>query len=250
MKSLFLHKNFAILESIMNKKFEIKKKDQFNKFVNSFLGNLFFCYCLIVAFALIIFSVVTLECEVLGTSMQPNLNEKGANKSDTVYVNRYNHDYEYGDIVVISTDNDPIIKRVLGLPNDLMDIVKDENNIYKLERNGEIISEEYILVNSGVSVPTYSQNGMDKAYERFQYLKNTNPELFNSEGKLIVGIDEIFVLGDNRAVSVDSATQGCFKMSKVQGIVEFIKYYGDSDFNFYWDYIIDGKFFYTIFNAI
>ena len=56
------------------------------------------------------------------------------------------------------------------------------------------------------------------------------------------------MLGDNRHVSVDSATLGTFTFDKINGKVELVKYAEDSDFSFYWSYIVDGKFIKTFVN--
>lgn len=217
------------------------------KILINVLGNLIFSYCLIVAVVLIMFSFVTIECDVNGTSMQPTLNVKGGEKSDIVFINKYDLDFDYGDIVVIRTDNEPIIKRVLGLSGDIIDIVLYDN-VYYLERNGEIIEESYIKYNSSITIPTYVQNGMDKTYLNWCELKESKPELFNEDGKMLVCENQIFVLGDNRAVSLDSSSHGTYAIDKVDGIVEKTLYYGESEFEFYWNYIVKGEFFYTIIN--
>ena len=123
----------------MRKFYNFKKKYfDFSSALN-LIGNIFFCYCIIIASALIIFSLMTIECEVTGSSMQPTLNRKGGNKSDIAYVNKLDHDYEYGDIVVIDlvdvigyvVSDEIVIKRVVGLPGDVIDIVNVDGQ-YKL----------------------------------------------------------------------------------------------------------------------
>ena len=75
--------------------------------------------------------------------MYPTLNSVSQTKNDIVFVNPYNKDLNYGDIVVVGLENENIIKRVVGLSGDTIDIVFDEYE-YKLERNGKIIVENYI----------------------------------------------------------------------------------------------------------
>ena len=176
-------------------------------------------------------------------------NKSSENKHDTVYINKYDKTYKYGDIIVISTTSDAIIKRIVGLPGDVIDFVRVDG-VYKLERNGEIIDEDsYILINNSPLIPTYSQNGMDTAYNlRWINLKEEKPELFNEHGKLVVGDSQVFALGDNRKVSIDSTYHGPFEMSAIQGVVENIKYYKESSFGFYWDYVVQGDFLITLFN--
>lgn len=233
-----------------------KFKEKFNKKTKSlksvwftFLGNLFFVYCLVACLGLILFSTVTIECRVTGSSMQPTLNGVDENKQDYVYVNTKNKDYNYGDVIVINVvwDNEPIIKRIIGMPGDKIDIVFVDNE-YKLERNGEIIEEEYIYIDRDPDTPTKMKNGMAKTRERLLGLKDSNPELFE-DGKYIVEDNEVFVLGDHRQVSIDSSKWGAFSLEDIVGKVENIRYYGDCIFTFYWNYIVKGEFIHTLVNC-
>ncbi len=216
----------------------------------NFIGNVFFVYSIIVALALITFSAVTIECEVFGSSMQPSLNQTGGNRHDTVYVNKFDREFGYGDIVVVKYQGyqDPIIKRVVGMAGDKIDIIQDTDGFFKLKRNGQVIQEEYIFVSERVSTPTYFQNGMNKTFANWGEQQATNPERFNIDGTMTVPNGCIFALGDNRAVSVDSSVLGYFDIESVSGKVEIIRYYGKSEIAFYWDYLVTGKFFVTLKN--
>lgn len=209
------------------------------------ISNFIFGFFILSALALMCFSLCIIECEVVGTSMQPNLNAKGGQKSDIAYVNKFDHDYEYGDIVVIEGAKEIIIKRVMGLPGDIIDIVKIEDE-FKFERNGQLIEEDYLKLNYNLSEERVV-NGMGSVYDKLQLLKTRKPELFEND-KLIVPENEIFVLGDNREVSSDSAINGPYSMSDVMGIVEDIRYYGEGEFEYVADYVLNGKFFKTIIN--
>lgn len=238
-------KGEKVKENIKFLKFN--KKDNLKILLN-FLGNLFFFYCIVVSLALILFSSITIECEVNGSSMYPTLNNNyGSNKNDVVFVNIYDKDVTYGDIVVVQTSKEKIIKRVVGMSGDEIDIVK-VNNEYLLERNGEIIKETYICQNINPSTPTLSQNGMDSTYLSFQGLKESNPLEFSLDGKYVVPKDSIFVLGDNRTVSQDSSYYGAFSIENLVGRVEYIKKFNESTLHFYYYYILEGKFFNTFFN--
>ncbi len=99
---------------------------------------------------------------------------------------------EYGDIIVLRRDNDtPLIKRVIGLPGDIISI--REGIVY---RNGVSLDEPYVR---GGFTPS---NGMSTAY--------TVPQ------------DGIFVLGDNRRESLDSRMlKDQIQMKDVVGVVTF-----------------------------
>lgn len=236
----------------MKKNLNFKREDGLNRWIYCFLSNAIFVYCVIIALSLMLFSFTIIECQVDGASMQPTLNAISVKKSDTAYINKFDKDYKYGDIVVIEGNGKTIIKRVIGLEGDVIDVVK-VNGVYYMERNGEVLQEDYILIEDSPLVPTYSQNGMDYMYHNhWLTLLEEKPELFikdgENAGKLLVGENQIFVLGDNRRVSLDSSINGPYELSKVQGIVENIKYFGTSDFEFYWDYVVSGKFWITLFN--
>lgn len=229
----------------MKKFYDLKKENIEEKILISIISNFIFGFFVISAIAIICFSFCMIECEVVGTSMQPNLNVKGAHKSDIAYVNKLDNDYEYGDIIVIDGAKEIIIKRVLGLPGDIIDIVKVDDD-FKLERNGQIIHEDYIKLNYNISEERVI-DGMGSVYDKFQLLKTKKPELFVND-KLVVPEDEIFVLGDNREVSSDSSINGTYAMSDIMGIVEDIRYYGEGEFEYLADYVLNGRFFKTIFN--
>lgn len=202
------------------------------------------------------FSFVTIECEVFGSSMYPTLNYSDKKLHDTVFVNVCDKDVVYGDIVVIETNTEKIIKRVIGVSGDKIDIVLVENQ-YLLERNGEIIREDYINENVDVSEPAKSQNGMDVSFDNFTQLRKSQSENFESVdenglgvGKYVVPENSIFVMGDNRKVSEDSTKNGAFDISRLVGKVELTKKYDESLFAFYYHYIFEGKFFQTIENCL
>lgn len=148
----------------------------------------------IVALVLIVlvFAVMFRMVNVDGQSMEPNLHSE-----DRLIISNFAYTPEYGDIVVVRrVHNTPLIKRVIGLPGDVIQINNDEGAVY---RNGEKLDEPYIL--GGITKQSY-----------------------NSVGKSIpvtVGEDEIYVLGDNRMNSHDSRNDGCYSMDALVGRVLF-----------------------------
>ena len=98
----------------------------------------------------------------------------------------------YGDIVVIRREGGtPLIKRVIGLPGDVIFINDENGTVY---RNDEPLDDEYYTKGK-----TYS--------------KNKNPYYTVPEGG-------IFVLGDNRENSLDSRDlRDSITMDDVVGVV-------------------------------
>lgn len=139
------------------------------------------------ALTLIIFLVIHFTVQnymIDGTSMQP-----GLNNNQYVLVNKLAylfHAPERGDVIVFHFPRDTnkdLIKRVIGLPGDV--IVTDLTTV---KVNGVVLKEPYI------SVPA-------------------NP----SGNKWIVPPNEYFVMGDNRQVSDDSRDWGFVPKSYIIG---------------------------------
>ena len=119
---------------------------------------------------------------VIGSSMLPTLHE-----NDRLVVVEAFYTPAYGDIIALWADNlynrqtgemgEMIVKRVIGLPGDVIDIDPDTGIVY---RNGEPLSEDY------TAEPISADN------------------LGNAQYPLTVDEDCVFVLGDNRNHSTDS----------------------------------------------
>lgn len=107
--------------------------------------------------------------------MYPTLKEKQLLIGSSIY--KITDNITYGDVITIKYDKDCIIKRVVGLPGD---VIKIEDNI--LYRNGEEVKEDYA---------------------NFIY-----PSVKIDVKEIVLGNDEYFVLGDNRSVSRDSRVIG------------------------------------------
>lgn len=139
-------------------------------------------YALIISFIIFIRLFVIDIVRVEGRSMYPTLNENG----DRVLLEKdfISNKYQRGDVVVVDLGNKSIIKRVIGLPNEKLEI-KDG----KVYINNEELSEQYL----------------DENIKTTDNLKVNIPEGY------------IFVLGDNRPNSLDSRQIGCIDLKDVKG---------------------------------
>ena len=123
-----------------------------------------------VMFVLVFFFRVA---NVVGSSMEPTLQN-----DDRIIITNATTAYEFGDIVVIYRQDDvSIIKRVIGVEGDVVDIDFDTGDVFV---NGEVLSEDYIL---------------EPTHRSF----TDGPEF-----PLTVPEGTVFVLGDNRNNSLDS----------------------------------------------
>jgi signal peptidase I len=126
---------------------------------------------------------------VYGSSMEPNFDT-----GDYLIVDEISYklsDPKRGDVVVLQPPTDGtkhFIKRIIGLPNETIDVKGDRVTIYNSENpNGFILSEPYL---------------------RFQSDK---------ESRYTLKSTEYFVMGDNRAVSYDSRSWGPLSREHITG---------------------------------
>lgn len=147
---------------------------------------------------------------VKGSSMEPNFNH-----GDLVFINKLSTSIgspDYGDVVICKLDEgsgyENIIKRVIGLPGDEIDIVwngDSENVEYDLYLNGEYIEESFL------GEPMMNKGNIEYPFE--------------------VPENSYFVMGDNRNESLDSRREsvGAIHKDDLMGKV-VLRLYPFSDF--------------------
>ena len=120
---------------------------------------------------------------VQGSSMESNLQENDVMILDKVTYKM--SDIKRNDIVVISYNGKYLVKRVIGLPGETLEV---KNNLVFI--NGQVIDEEYL-----------------------------DEDAYTDNYKLLWKIPEdcYFVMGDHRLVSYDSRSLGCFSKEKILG---------------------------------
>lgn len=174
-----------IEEEIKSLKSKKNKKKKLKGWVLSVIQVTFLS---IVSF--LIFTYVLGIAKVNQNSMQPNVQP-----NDIVLFNRLDKSYQVDDIVVIyhEAENLLLIKRVIALPNDVVDII-DGNLVV----NSKIVISDYYTVGENV-------------------LRDVKLPLTLKE-------NEYFVMGDNRTFSLDSRTKniGNIKEENLIGKVFFI----------------------------
>ena len=171
------------LESVLAEKERLSKHTQHRRLVVGILSPLIVLAAVVILAVSVFFPVL----QVTGVSMEPTLAEGSLVlgwKQDT---------YERGDICFFYFEQKLLLKRVIGVPGDVIDIAEDGT----VTVNGETLSEPYIK--------NLSFGDCDLSFP-FQ-----------------VPSDSYFVLGDNRVNSVDSRNSaiGCVRSSQMEGKVIF-----------------------------
>ena len=142
-------------------------------------------YGSIILAIIIIRSFIITPVRVNGTSMYPTLKH-----GEIMLLNKYYYHFnniKRFDIVVVKTDDDKIIKRVIGLPGETL---KYENHTLYID--GKEVKEKYL-----------KQETDDFDLESLGYTK--------------IPSDCYFVMGDNRENSKDSRMIGCVDKKQITG---------------------------------
>ena len=138
-------------------------------------------YVIIVIVVILIRTFIVTPVRVSGNSMHDTLIN-----GDILLLKKYDKSYDRYDIVVFDRNDEMLIKRVIGLPGETIEI--KDNKIY--------INDEEI--------------------------KDIETDLTTSDfDKIKIPVDSYFVLGDNRTVSNDSRYFGPVNKKYIRGTVSF-----------------------------
>ncbi|MDD3821652.1 MAG: signal peptidase I [Bacilli bacterium] len=150
-----------------------------------------FSYFLIIIVVILLRSFIITPAQVVGNSMQPNLNN-----GDIILLNKISYrfyDINRFDIVVIKyAASTPLVKRVIGLPGEKVAYLDNKlyiNNIY-------------------VKEPVYLKGTTDDYALDNDYIPD----------------NYYFVVGDNRNNTIDSRTIGLIKREDIIGKTNYIIY--------------------------
>ena len=149
----------------------------------------------IIALSFVVFTQYVIPVEISGSSMENYLHDYSFALISGLYDEKC---IERFDIVVLSDDtlNANIIKRIIGLPNDLIEMKND------------------VLYINGILV---DQSFLDQSF--IEYSKSVyETEFFTNDFSIQLYDNEYFVLGDNRLKSTDSRELGVYHIEDIIGV--------------------------------
>ena len=141
---------------------------------------------------MVLFSFVFRIVFVDGDSMLDTLHS-----GDMLIVSAYDSEPEYGQVVIVTQENDfgnPIVKRIIATENQTVDINFFTGDVYV---DGVLLHEPYI--------------------------KNATTDPENMTGPVTVPEGYVFVMGDNRQNSTDSRSKtiGLIREEYILGVVKY-----------------------------
>ncbi|MCD8035851.1 MAG: signal peptidase I [Clostridiales bacterium] len=162
-----------------------RRRLQYQKRYRRTLRTTIYALIVVAAAAVLIATMFLPVLQVSGSSMEPTLSD-----GDIVVLFKRG-EFETGDLVAFYYQNKLLLKRVIAGPGDVVDIDSEGN----VSVNGELLDEPY------VTVKTLGESDRNYPYQ--------------------VPEDRYFVMGDNRATSIDSRSSaiGCIETDQIVGKV-------------------------------
>lgn len=142
-------------------------------------------YIIIILVVILIRTFIVTPVRVDGTSMYPTLKNK-----DIILLKKYDHSYQYGDIVILNYKNARLVKRIIGVPGDFVEIMDGELYI-----NQKKVDDPYSSITADFSLTKLGYTKIPDGY--------------------------YFVMGDNRSASSDSRMIGLIKRNDILGTASF-----------------------------
>lgn len=163
------------------------KRTRHQKEYGKVLRNTLYILLTVAAVAVLVATLALPVLRVTGSSMEPTL------ETGQIVMAVKNSKFKQGDVVAFYYNNKILLKRVIGIAGDQIDI-KDDGTVYV---NGYPLDEPYL------SEKNLGQTDLDYPYQ--------------------VPDGKIFVMGDHRATSMDSRSTsiGCISSEFIVGKVVF-----------------------------
>lgn len=170
-------------EELTNELIRVRYGERYRKL----LKNTIYALLVVAAVSVLVATLFLPVLEIYGNSMAPTLN------SSDIVVSIKSSDLEQGDICCLYYNNHILVKRVIGVAGDEINM-DEQGNVYV---NGQLLDEPYL-----------KEKALGECDIEFPF---TVPE------------QTVFVLGDNRSTSVDSRNSliGCISLDEIVGKIVF-----------------------------
>lgn len=160
-----------------------RKRYQYKRRYNQTLRSTIAILIVAAAIAVLVATLWMPVLQIYGSSMNPTL------ENGQIVVSLKGKNYEIGDLVAFYYGNKLLIKRVIAGPGDWINI----------DENGDVYVNDVLL-----DEPYVTEKALGECDQEFP---------------LQVGDERWFLLGDNRAISVDSRSSmvGCVSLEQIVG---------------------------------
>ena len=177
-------KKAAFVPSIEQLEMELKRVRHKHEYRRTLRGTVY-VLIIVAAIAVLIATMFMPVLQVVGTSMEPTL------ENGELVLSLKNGKFRRGEVIAFYYNNKILLKRVIGLPGDQI-VVKDDGTVLV---NGVAADEPYV-----------TEKGLGDCDLDFPYQVPDN---------------RIFVLGDHRSTSIDSRSSsvGCVSEDVIVGKV-------------------------------
>ena len=198
-----VNENIKTHKADNNKKDKLPSEKEKKSFTKSFLEQL---ELIVIFFAImvLVFTFVCKTCKVVGESMRETLQN-----GETVLIWSLFYSPGYGDVVVIHDNealNEPIVKRVIGLPGDKI----------RVEHTLDSMKTTITHADGSVTVLDSANEDYVRYVDEYGALGH-----YSEDETYVVNDGEVFVMGDNRLNSMDSRELGAYSSNQILGKVVF-----------------------------
>jgi signal peptidase I len=198
-----VNENIKTHKADNNKKDKLPSEKEKKSFTKSFLEQL---ELIVIFFAImvLVFTFVCKTCKVVGESMRETLQN-----GETVLIWSLFYSPGYGDVVVIHDNealNEPIVKRVIGLPGDKI----------RVEHTSDSMKTTITHADGSVTVLVSANEDYVRYIDEYGALGH-----YSEDETYVVNDGEVFVMGDNRLNSMDSRELGAYSSNQILGKVVF-----------------------------
>lgn len=163
------------------------KREKFHSRYKKLLRSTVYTLVIVAAVSVLVATLLLPVLQIYGTSMNPNLYE------GDIVVSVKSSGFKAGDVVAFYYNNRVLVKRIIGMPGDVITV----------DKNGDVYVNNALLDEPYLSKKSYGNADIEYPY--------TVPQ------------NSYFVLGDHRDSSVDSRSSliGCVERDEIIGKIVF-----------------------------